>query len=170
VDNGKLEWYDLDLPEVIDLRRELIGGDARRYHLLACSALDYTWMDLVSIHKPRPFLFLAEGVFMFFEESEVRGLVLALKDYFPGSELIFDAFSPFYVWGNNRRVARSGIGARAHWALRRGKDLEGWVEGIHLLDECFPFLCDEPRLSHIHWVRHIPFLAKTTGIFHYQLE
>jgi O-methyltransferase involved in polyketide biosynthesis len=26
VDNGQVEWYGLDLPEVIELRRQLIGG------------------------------------------------------------------------------------------------------------------------------------------------
>src|SRR5512139_2746325 len=35
VDNGKVEWYDLDLPDVIDLRRDLISGEVGRYHLLA---------------------------------------------------------------------------------------------------------------------------------------
>lgn len=31
-DNGQVEWYDLDLPDVIDLRRELIGGRARLWN------------------------------------------------------------------------------------------------------------------------------------------
>jgi len=34
VDNGTVEWYDLDLPEVIELRRKLIGGEGARYHYL----------------------------------------------------------------------------------------------------------------------------------------
>jgi len=54
-----VEWYDLDLPEVIELRLKLVGGEAERYHLLGISALDPTWMDRVSMHLPRPFLFLA---------------------------------------------------------------------------------------------------------------
>lgn len=169
VDNGKVKWYDLDLPEVIDLRRELIGEESDRHHLLACSALDFSWMDLVSIHESRPFLFLAEGIFMFFEDHQVRDLVLALKDNFPNSELVFDAFSPFYVWANNRRVKRTKIGALTHWALSKGKELEGWGEGIHLISEWHPFLCPEPRLSHIRWVRFVPMLYKTMGIFHYRL-
>jgi len=169
LDNSRVEWYDLDLAEVIDLRRELIGGEAERYHLLACSALDPAWMDVVKLHLPRPFLFLAEGLFMFFEEAQVRELVLALKERFATSELIFDAFSPFYVWGNNRRVARTRIGVAAKWAMKQGKELEKWAEGIRLLEEWYPFLCSEPRLAHIRWVRFIPLLSKTTGIFHYQL-
>ena len=169
VDNGQVEWYDLDLPAVISLHRELIGDESGRYHLLACSALDLIWMDAVSIHNPRPFLFLAEGLFMFFEEAQVRRLVAALKDQFSGSELVFDAFSPFYVWGNNRRVARTKIGALAYWALKRPTDLEKWSEGIHLIDAWYPFLAKEPRLAYLRWVRFLPMLSKTTGIFHYQL-
>jgi len=34
VDNGRVGWYDLDLPEVIALRRKFIGGESGRYHLL----------------------------------------------------------------------------------------------------------------------------------------
>ena len=40
VDNGRVEWYDLDLPDVIALRRKLIGGEWARHHFLACSVLD----------------------------------------------------------------------------------------------------------------------------------
>lgn len=35
VDNGTVAWYDLDLPEVIALRRKLIGDEGARYHLLS---------------------------------------------------------------------------------------------------------------------------------------
>jgi methyltransferase (TIGR00027 family) len=169
VDNGKVEWYDLDLPEVIELRRKLIGGEGMRYHLLACSVFDSSWLDTVSVHRQCPFLFLAEGVFMYFEEAQVKSLVLTLKEHFPGAELVFDALSPFLAWANNRRVARTNIDARCHWALKRGKDLESWGDGICLLDEWFPFRCPEPRLGRARWVRHIPLLAKTIGVFYYRL-
>jgi O-methyltransferase involved in polyketide biosynthesis len=170
LDDGLVEWYDLDLPEVIDLRRELIGGETMRYHLIACSALETTWMDTVIIHFPRPFLFLAEGLFMFFKEQQVRELVQTMHDRFPSSELVFDAFSPFFVWANNRRVARTHIGAEAHWGLKHGEALEDWGEGIHLLDLWYPFQCPEPRLAHIRWVRYVPLLSKAEGTFHYRLD
>jgi O-methyltransferase involved in polyketide biosynthesis len=169
VDNEQVEWYDLDLPEVISLRRELLGEENERCHLLPCSALDPAWMD--EVNEPlRPFLFLAEGLFMFLERAQIQALVCTLKDRFPKSELIFDAFSPFYVWGNNRRVARTHIGAKAHWSLKSGKELENWGNGIRLLEAWYPYLSPEPRLAHIRWVRYIPFLYKTTGIFHYSLR
>jgi O-methyltransferase involved in polyketide biosynthesis len=169
VDNGQVEWYDLDLPEVIDLRRKFIGGEGPRYHLLDCSAFDSAWLDTVSKHHPRPFLFLAEGVLMYFEEAQVKSLVLTLREHFPGAELVFDAFSPYIVWANNLRLSLTKFGARYGWGLKRDQDVESWGAGICLLDEWFPFSHPEPRLAHVRWMRHIPLFAKVMGIFHYRL-
>ena len=74
VDNGQVEWYDLDLPDVIELHRKLIGSEGGRYHLLGCSVLEDAWLEAVSTHGQRPFLFLAEGVFMYFEGAQVKYL------------------------------------------------------------------------------------------------
>jgi methyltransferase (TIGR00027 family) len=175
--NSRVEWYDLDLPEVIELRRKLVGGEGARHHFLACSVLDSAWLDAVKAHQPRPFLFLAEGVFMYFKEAQVKSLVLTLRDQFPGAELVFDAFSPIMRWGHNVRVTRTGIGAHLHWALKHGQDLERWSDpstslragGIRLLDERFPFQYLEPRMRHALQMRLFPFLATAIGVFHYQL-
>src|SRR5512136_2726829 len=161
--NGRVEWYDLDLPDVIELRRRLVGGEGARHHFLACSVLDSAWLEAVSTHPQRPFLFLAEGVFMYFEEAQVKALVLTLRDNFPGSELVFDAFSPFMRWGHNARVTRTRVGAYLHWALKHGRDLEQWSEGIRLLDERFPFQYSEPRMRRALQMRLFPFLATAVG-------
>jgi O-methyltransferase involved in polyketide biosynthesis len=176
-DNGRVEWYDLDLPEVIELRRKLIGGEGARHHFLAGSVLDNAWLDTVSAHRQRPFLFLAEGVFMYFEGAQVKSLVLTLRDRFPGAELVFDAFSPFMRWAHNFKVTRTGIGAHLHWALKHGHDLERWSDpstslragGIRLLDERFPFQYPEQRMRRALQMRLFPFLATAIGVFHYQL-
>jgi len=169
VDNGQVEWYDLDLPEVIELRRKFIGDEGKRYHLLGCSAFDSAWLDTVSTHRQRPFFFMAEGVLMYFEEAQVKSLVLMLRDRFPGAELVFDAFSPFLIRANNLRLSITKFGARYHWGLKRGQEIEGWGDGIHLLDEWGYFDRPEPRLDHIRWMRHIPLLARVLRIYHYRL-
>jgi O-methyltransferase involved in polyketide biosynthesis len=171
VDNGQVAWYDLDLPEVIELRRQFIGDERGRYHFLAGSVFESAWLDTVSVHRKHPCLFLAEGVFTYFEEAQLRSLVLRLRDTFPGAELAFDAFSPFLVRMNNLRLklSRAKLGARYRWGLKRGKELESWGNGICLLGTWFPFDHPEPRLAHVQWVRHIPLLAKVIGIFHYRL-
>jgi O-methyltransferase involved in polyketide biosynthesis len=170
LDNGTLTWYDLDLPEVIRVRQGFLGGDTDRHKLLASSALQHAWMNELTDEKTVHLLIIAEGLFMFFDESRVKDLVLELKTKFPGLELVFDAFSPFYKWGNNRRVNRTKIGSEVRWALKDPRILEDWAEGIQLLDAWYPFLEKEPRLAHLRWVRFIPLLARVTGVFHYRLN
>jgi len=169
VDNGQAEWYDLDLPEVIELRRKFIGDEGKRYHLLGCSAFDSAWLETVSVHRQRPFLFMAEGVLMYFEEAQVKSLVLMLRDHFPGAELVIDAFSPFIIRANNLRLSITKLGARYHWGLKRGQEIERWGAGIRLLDEWGYFDRPEPRLDHIRWMRHIPLLARVMRVYHYRL-
>ena len=128
-------------------------------------------MDGLRVHRGRPFLFMAEGVFMYFEEAQVRSLVVTLRERFPGAELVFDAFSPLLVHANNLRlrISRTGIGARYSWGLKRARDLEGWCDGICLLDQWL--LLDQPerRLSRARWMRHVPPLARIMSVIHYRL-
>ena len=169
VDNGQVEWYDLDLPEIIELRRKLIGGEGPHYHYLGCSVFDSAWLNTVSAHRPRPFLFLAEGVLLYFEEAQIKSLVLTLQEYFPDAELVCDAQTPFMIWANNLQLAFSKISARLHWGLKHAKDLEGWSDGIRLLDEWFYFDHPEPRLNSLKWICYFPPLMKAMGVFHYRL-
>ena len=108
---------------------------------------------------------------MYFTKDQIKSLVMKIRDHFPGSELVFDAFSPFLVRMNNFRfkISRSKMKVRYHWGLQHGKELEDWGDDIALLDEWFPFDNPEPRLAQIQWVRHIPFLAKVMGIYYYRL-
>jgi O-methyltransferase involved in polyketide biosynthesis len=169
VDDGRVEWYDLDLPEVINLRRKLIGAEGTRYHSLACSVLEKAWLNELRIHRQRAVLFLAEGVFEYFYEAQVKSLVLTLKEHFPDAELVFDAYSPLMRLAHNLRVARKRIGAQLHWDLKHSRTLEDWSDGIRLLDERFPFQYPEPRLRRLIKVRLFPFLATGIGVFRYQL-
>ena len=168
VDNGQVEWYDMDLSDVIDLRRKLIDETAR-CRFLGCSVFDKAWLDTVSMHTGRPFLFLAEGVLPYFEEAQVKDLVLILKERFPGAELVFDAMTPFILRLHNLELVFSKVSARLHWGMKHGRDLESWSAGIRLLDEWFYFERPEPRLGAARLMRYCPPLAKGVGIFHYQL-
>jgi len=95
-------------------------------------------------------MFIAEGVLPYFEERQVKALVLKLLEHFPGCELACDAHTPFVIWADNLHLAYAKVKARMHWSIKSGKDIERWGEGIGLLDE---------------W----NYLAKSSGIFHYQL-
>jgi len=169
VDNGRVEWYDLDLPEVVDVRRKLIGGEGERYHLLAASVFDRAWLDAVSMHRTRPLLFMAEAVLMYFDEAQVKQLVLTLRERFPGAELVCDAATPLMVRLDNLHLVLTPVRARVHWGLAHGQDLEMWSEGIRLLEEWFYFERPEPLLGAMQIMRHVPAIRKASGIFHYRL-
>jgi O-methyltransferase involved in polyketide biosynthesis len=177
VDDGRVEWYDLDVPEVIDLRRKLIGGDTGRYHLLGCSVLEDAWMDAVKMPGFRPVLFLAETVFLYFTEAQVKRLVLALRDRFPGAELVFDAWKPFEIRLGNRYLSNSPFGGLMRWGLWSGRTLESWgapsaslrAGGIHLLDEWGFFDRPEPRLNAYRWMAPLFRIFRPMRILHFQL-
>jgi len=167
--NSRVEWFDLDMPDVMELRRKLISNDSKHYHTLATSVFETKWFDEVDTYKPRPFMFIAEGVLPYFEEAQVRELILNLLHHFPGSELVCDAHTPFVIWANNLQLAYAKVKARLHWSIKRGADVEAWDEGIRLLDEWNYYDDDEPNLRAFRWVRLFPALAKSSGIFHYRL-
>ena len=86
VDNGHFHLYDLDLPEVITLKRQLLQ-ETDRYHFIGQSVLDFEWIEeLKEVWGKRPLLFLAEGLFMYLQPVPVKDLVLKLRETFPGSE------------------------------------------------------------------------------------
>lgn len=169
VDNGRVEWYDLDLPEVIDLRRKFIGAESERYHLLSCSVLEDAWLEAVKVCSPRPLLLLAETVFVYFTEAQVKSLVLRLRDHFPGAELVFDGWRPFEIWIANRSLSNSPFAGLMQWGFWRGQELEGWGDNIRLLDEWGFFDQPEPRLAQIHWMAPLFHLFKPMRIFHFKL-
>lgn len=169
VDNGRVEWFDLDIPAVIELRQKMLQSGTKRYHALAASVFDDDWFVELGPYRSNPFMFVAEGVFPYFEETQIKHLFLKLRDHFPGSELVCDAHTPFVIWADNLQLAFAGVKARLHWRLKHGRDVESWCEGIRLLDEWNYYEDDEPRLRAFRWVRLIPPLAKSSGIFHYRL-
>ena len=170
VDNGQVEWFDIDLPEVMELRQRLLGGDGlcSRYHLLSTSILGEDWILAVLSGPNRPCLFVAEGVLPYFEVAQVRRLVLKIRDCFPGAELVCDAYSPFTIWADNLQLAYSRMSARMHWGMKDPHEVEAWGKDIRLLEKWYFF--DEPqtRWGAFRLLRFTP-MAKSAGIFHFWL-
>jgi len=135
VDNGRLLWYDLDLPDVIELRRKYIPPRERR-HSIAGSLLDPAWMSRIDVADSA--FFLASGVLYYFEEAEIRALFTRLAGAFPGSEILFDACSPRGMRVANRKVIKAaGMDETAFlkWGLPRASDIQTWDSRFAVLAE-----------------------------------
>ncbi len=133
VDNGSLRWYDLDLPDVIQLRKTFIHESERRT-FIASSFLDTDWFSQISVIDG--VLFVAAGVFYYFEEAQIKDFLIRLADRFPGSESIFDVSSPYGVKVANRAVIRnSGLDERSFlkWGLDSTDVIASWDKRIHIL-------------------------------------
>jgi O-methyltransferase involved in polyketide biosynthesis len=134
IDNGQVRWYDLDLPDTIALRARFIQESERR-RFIASSFLEPDWLK--SLQVEGNVLFIAAGVFYYFQEEEIKGFLLRLLESFAGCELLCDVCSPLGVRVANKKVVESaGLDERSHltWGLKNKKDLLAWDSRIRLLE------------------------------------
>jgi O-methyltransferase involved in polyketide biosynthesis len=132
-------WFDLDLPDVIELRSKFYP-ESETYHLIASSVTDLAWLERVS-PTGRPVFVVAEGLLMYLTEEEVRELILCLHQTFPGCSLVFDAFSKMTVARVESHPSLQKTGASVQWGIDDPHEIESWAEssggGIQLLEEWF---------------------------------
>jgi O-methyltransferase involved in polyketide biosynthesis len=107
VDNGRVNWLSVELPEVAALRRELLP-EAPNLRLIEGSALDEAWMD--EVDSSRGVLLTAQGMLMYFTRDQVHGLIDACRKRFPGGGLIFDAIPRWLSERSQRRQLKGPAG------------------------------------------------------------
>ncbi|MFD1656752.1 class I SAM-dependent methyltransferase [Streptomyces caeni] len=88
VDNGRVRWLCVELPETAEVRTALLP-DGERRRTLARSALDLSWRD--EVDTDRGVLVTAQGLLMYLRPPGVRELIAACAERFPGGALVFDA-------------------------------------------------------------------------------
>ena len=87
-DNGTCRIYNIDYPDVIEVRNDLIPPGAREVNI-ACDLNDISWFQAIDASGGA--VFFASGVFYYFLRSQVQKLVSAMAAAFPGGRLVFDA-------------------------------------------------------------------------------
>lgn len=106
IDNGKITFYNLDLPNVIDYRERFIEETDRNQNI-AQSAFDYSWMDKLNYSQENGIFFIAGGFIYYFDEQKVINFVNELATRFPGGQLIFDAISSLAQKKANKRAEKA---------------------------------------------------------------
>lgn len=91
-DNGSCKIVNIDFPEVIEIRENLIDLMDRELNI-ACDLTDYSWMD--NLNGSEGVVFFAAGVFHYIKKDKVKEMVLKLAKRFPGGRLIFDTVGKF---------------------------------------------------------------------------
>jgi O-methyltransferase involved in polyketide biosynthesis len=87
VDNGRVSWLTVDLPETLALRRQVLP-EGPRQRSYAGSALELNWLD--QLDPVVPVLVTAQGLLPYFQRSEVHELIAGIAERLPGSLFVFD--------------------------------------------------------------------------------
>jgi O-methyltransferase involved in polyketide biosynthesis len=87
VDDGRLRWLTLDLPEVVAVRRVVLP-DGTRTRTLASSVVNAEWTSQVD--RGRPVIVTAQGLLPYFEQGQVHRMLTSWAELLPGAWLLFD--------------------------------------------------------------------------------
>src|SRR5215212_10425129 len=134
-------WFDVDYPEIIDLRKRLFPERAG-YQMIGSSVADSGWLE--QIPADRPTLIIAEGLMYYLTEEQVKALVKRLVKRFPTGQIMFDAISKLYLKLQKTNVGISATGARMWWGVNDPHELEQWdpriklVTNLSVMDKGFP--------------------------------
>jgi O-methyltransferase involved in polyketide biosynthesis len=140
VDNGRLHWYDLDLPAVIELRKNFIPEGERR-KFISSSFLNDSWFG--ELRANSGVLFIAAGVLYYFIQDEIKDIFNKIALCFPGSEIVFDAASSAGIKIANKKVIQnSGLDENSFlkWGLDAASEIPGWNNNIEIIREYPMFL------------------------------
>lgn len=137
VDNGRMQWLSIDLPEALAVRQQFIPPTDRWRHVVS-SALDARWMDAVD--RDRPIFIIACGLLMYFHPSDVSTLITAIAERFPSADIAFDTVP--------------------HWVVR--KTQQGWQKTSHFRVPEMAWGVDRDELRQLEgWHRHLTNLQET---------
>lgn len=165
VDNGRVQWYDLDLPETIDIRKMFFKENGRN-KFISKSVLDFEWVN--DIVKGKKTLFIAEGLFNYFSEENVKKILFAIKKNFPSSQIVFEAYSMLITktWHRQKHVRNAF--SMFKWGVNTGKKLEKWDPAIRFIKEWHYVDRHPGRWKWIQYFRFIRPVRRLMKIVHLQ--
>lgn len=128
-------WYCLDMADVIALREKHIPKGKHERNIV-CDLNDFSWFEKIDFHPTDGIVFTAGGLFYYFEKEQVRRLLCAMAERFPGGMITFDAVNALGLKGVNAEVKLAGEQAGSFFSLERPKEeLEGWSKHINNVSE-----------------------------------
>lgn len=123
IGSQKIIWYDIDLPEVIALRKEFVEN--KSIHFISKSVLDDSWTKDIRVNEHDKVIIIAEGLLMYFKEDEVRKILNIISTAFPNAHIFFDVLHTFFI---NKKISSEFL-----WGIDNAKDIENLNENIKLV-------------------------------------
>lgn len=131
----KAKFYELDLPDVIELRKDVFKGQkTQNIELISASMFDTSWMDnLQKNHLNSQFLFVVEGVIMYFEKELIKEFFVNLASRFSG-EIICDLLNVWASKNSNKHDVIKDMEAKFKFGIDELNSMEKWHKNIKLLE------------------------------------
>jgi O-methyltransferase involved in polyketide biosynthesis len=159
VDNGSIRWFDLDFPDVIGVRDQLLPASDRVTHV-ASSAFDFEWLDALDVSRETPVMVIAEGLFCYCEEAQVRELFLQLSQRFQNAHVLFQSISPRYVGRESQVGAVNKTRAKLRWGVRSGQEVLAWKKGWEFVGEWAFIDRHRSRWGRLRWLSLLPWIGR----------
>jgi O-methyltransferase involved in polyketide biosynthesis len=147
-------WYDIDLPDVIELRQRLFPQRAG-LHTIGASVTDPGLLD--AIPNDKPVFVVAEGVTPYLRRTDGVAMLRRIVEHFAAGEMIFDGYSRAGVWLTQRYAPVKASGAQLDWCIGDPRELEKDVPG--LVFDCEWWFADPDEIKryysplYLHWVQ-----------------
>ena len=109
-----VSWYDIDLPDVIELRQRLFPQRTGLY-TIAASVTDPGLLN--GIPAALPVLMVAEGLTPYLRAAEGVAMLRRITEHFPSGEMVFDGWSRAGVWLTQRYGPVKASGAQLDWSI-----------------------------------------------------
>lgn len=125
-DNGKVQWYDLDLPDSMDIRKSLLPEPNERVNYLSKSMFDYSWLDDIGDVSNGLFIIIP-GVLPYFKENDVRDFFIRIAPRLSKAHVMFDTTSNLGRLIISRRIKNAGMtNANLGWGVISPSQIESW--------------------------------------------
>jgi O-methyltransferase involved in polyketide biosynthesis len=140
---GRFTWIDLDLPEVIAIRRQFFVETARR-RIIAGDITKSSLFGMLPWLDGQPALIVAEGLLYYLKPTQVEAFLDALAEAADlrraHTEIAFDYVSRLGAWIVGRRPAHQQLGTAYAWTLRRPSDLIRRDPRLELVEDTNVFM------------------------------
>ncbi len=144
------DWYDIDLPDVIALRRKLFEPRAG-LHAVGISVTDPKLLD--GIGANRPVLVVAEGLTPYLRRADGVAMLRRIVEHFPSGEMLIDGYSRTGVFLLQHYPPVKASGAQLDWSIADPHELERAVPGLVFDCEWWFADAEEIRRYYAPWYR-----------------
>ena len=125
-------WYNLDLPETIDIRSRFLEEKGPIYQI-AKSAMDASYTDEI-VCDGENVLVVIEGLSMYLQEKDVLQMFSIIEENFSKVTVMIETMSPFVV-RHIKEKSIEGSNAKFTWGVKNGKLLQKLVPAFTYKEE-----------------------------------